>query len=119
MAEETRHRYACSLDAPRLARHDLAEFLGPDVPADLVQSAILLVDELVANAVLHAAGPVEVRARLDAARLHVEVADGSPQPPRLRDPDVGGRGLRIVDALAAAWGVTPAEGDGKAVWFEL
>lgn len=119
MAEESRHRYACSIDAPKLARHDLAAFLGPSASAKLVESAILLVDELVANAVLHARSPVEVRARLDAARLHVEVADGSPQPPRLREPDVGGRGLRIVDALASAWGVTPAEGDGKAVWFEL
>ena len=87
----------------------------------LVDSAQLLVSELVANAVLHARSTVSVRIRRLPARIRVEIGDASSEVPRLRAGDPGavtGRGLMIVDAVAAAWGVDPTE-DGKIVWFEL
>lgn len=102
--------------ARRFARRHLGD------PA-LLDRAVLLVSELATNAVAHAGTTFEVTIveRSDAVR--VEVADGSHQPPAVAflpvDAD-GGRGLRIVDSLAARWGVgnRPDE-PGKVVWFEL
>jgi anti-sigma regulatory factor (Ser/Thr protein kinase) len=83
--------------------------------------AVLLVSELVTNALLHGAPPVELRARLTPKGLRVEVSDSAPAQPVVRDTPLdtpGGQGLRLVDALASRWGWTPAT-VGKAVWFEI
>lgn len=85
------------------------------------QCAVLLVNELVVNAIQHAGTPVEVRVALGAAIIEISVRDGSPRMPELRQPDLHeerGRGLIAVDALADEWGVEP-EPSGKAVWFRL
>jgi anti-sigma regulatory factor (Ser/Thr protein kinase) len=78
--------------------------------------------ELVANAVLHAATPVLVRLHRQAHGVLVEVADTDPHPPCrqiLDDPlSTSGRGLMIVERLAARWGVRPLA-TGKVVWAEL
>src|SRR3712207_692888 len=69
--------------------------------------AVLLTSEAVTNAVRHAGGDVLLSVRRHGDALHVEVADGSPTPPRMRRPghsDEGGRGLRLVNALSTAWG---------------
>jgi anti-sigma regulatory factor (Ser/Thr protein kinase) len=88
----------------------------------LVEMAVLLISELVTNAVLHGRGRpvVAVRARSDEVR--VDVRDGDPSPPRPRDIDeeaIGGRGLHLVAELADQWGVDSWPGGGKAVWFLL
>ena len=80
--------------------------------------AVLVLSELVTNAIVHAAAgcTVEVRHRDDLLRL--EVRDRSPQAPVMRlvgPSDVGGRGLHVVDAVAEAWGWEPTA-DGKRVW---
>ena len=85
--------------------------------------AVLLVSELVTNAILHGRAPLELRAHAAGAGVRVEVHDHEPsRPPVLRhDEDLtepGGRGLQLVDTLADRWGW--AENDnGKVVWFEL
>jgi hypothetical protein len=59
--------------------------------------------------------------RFDGTHVRVEVGDGSPAlPMRLQPgPDAtGGRGIQIVDDVAAAWGTVKTV-DGKRVWFEL
>ena len=119
MAKEARYEYASSARAPASARCDLDAFLHEEASEEVIERAILLVDELVTNAVVHAGGTLEVRARLDGSGLRVEVMDSSPALPQLRQPDIGGRGLRIVSSIARAWGVNVVEGHGKAVWFEL
>jgi anti-sigma regulatory factor (Ser/Thr protein kinase) len=86
-----------------------------------VDTVLLLVSEVVTNAVLHARSGIrlEVEDREDTAR--VEVHDGSPVPPRLhhfRLTSGTGRGLRMLDQLATTWGVEPGP-DGKVVWFEV
>jgi anti-sigma regulatory factor (Ser/Thr protein kinase) len=83
----------------------------------------LLATELVTNAVIHVGeDPIVLRVRADAERLRVEVHDRSTAEPVIRrgdDTTVGGRGVRIVDALATEWGTLQEPPDGKSVWFEL
>lgn len=88
-----------------------------------VETVVLLVSELVTNAVLHARSEVVllILDHRDVAR--VEVSDSSPLPPRLHNftaDSATGRGLRLLDQLALRWGAdTSAGGAGKVVWFEV
>jgi hypothetical protein len=89
--------------------------------ADVSDTVVLLVSEMVTNAVLHARSPSELVIRLDAPRLRVEVHDGSGRAPTRKNyaEDAGtGRGMMIVENLASAWGVDLRDA-GKVVWFEL
>ncbi|TDU04405.1 PAS domain S-box-containing protein [Streptomyces sp. 846.5] len=85
----------------------------------LLDTAQLLVSELVTNSVRYTEAPIGLR--LSRGRtLLVEVSDPSPDPPLERDSagtDEGGRGLQLVHRLADRWG-TRSEGSGKVVWFE-
>jgi hypothetical protein len=82
---------------------------------------VLLIGELVTNAVVHGHGPVGLRVTLDETDgiLRCEVTDASPQLPRpgpASDDAESGRGLMLVAALAASHGWQPAAA-GKTVWF--
>ncbi|MGP3982593.1 ATP-binding protein [Streptomyces sp. KR80] len=85
-------------------------------------TAVLLVSELVTNALRHARGPIGLRmqrTRNDA--LLVEVSDPLPDPPLAREAspeDEGGRGLQLVADTSRRWGTRHGSG-GKTVWFEL
>ncbi|MER5912675.1 SpoIIE family protein phosphatase [Streptomyces sp. NPDC001982] len=91
---------------------------GLTAPAD---HAVLMAGELVTNAVLHARSR-DVQLRLVRAdTLLCEVEDDDPTLPTLLGAGPGaesGRGLRVVSALARAWG-TSRTSAGKTVWFEL
>lgn len=79
----------------------------------------LLVSELVTNAVVHAASPVDVTIRHLGNRTRVEVSDASVRLPQVCPATVEHcRGMNIVDALAARWGAEGHAG-GKTVWFEI
>jgi|SRR6185295_1065284 len=83
--------------------------------------ALLVVEELVANALDHARSPFDVVVRLTDGVLYVAVRDGSTRPPRIRpfDPHaVRGRGLQLVATLSRGWGCEQ-HADGKTVWAEL
>jgi hypothetical protein len=77
----------------------------------------LIASELVTNALQHAGMPVAVSLSLEGGYVHLRVRDSSPDHPAARpDEDAGsGRGLRLVDEAATAWGVTDRT-DGKVVW---
>jgi PAS domain S-box-containing protein len=86
----------------------------------LVDTAELLVSELVTNALRHGEGDIRLRLLLDRS-LVCEVWDAGlvqPRRRRARDTDEGGRGLQLVSLLADSWGSrrTP---HGKTVWFEM
>jgi PAS domain S-box-containing protein len=88
---------------------------------DLLDTAVLLVSELVTNALLHAATDIGVSVTLDGEGLHVGVTDGSRHLPSRREygPTSGtGRGLRMLESMVDEWGVTQRR-DGKTVWFRL
>ena len=88
---------------------------------NLADTATLLVSELVANAVLHSGTPLEVVVRCGDDRVRVEVHDGNPQLPirkHYSSMSGTGRGLLLVERMAAHWGADRTAG-GKVVWFEL
>jgi len=104
--------------ARRLVRTTAADA----VDGELVDVAVLLVSELVTNAVMHAGTPIELTVSLShASELTVSVGDGSPHQPVPRSygrTASTGRGLRMVEDLADDWGVSVGE-TGKTVWFRV
>jgi anti-sigma regulatory factor (Ser/Thr protein kinase) len=107
-------------DLARARRYVLDRCQDSGLPL-LCEDAALLASELVANAIQHAGGPIEVRAERDNGHLVVQVADGSSETPRVQRPDPWterGRGMAMVEAVARDWGVSshPA---GKVVWFRI
>ncbi len=108
------------VESTPIARHWIAAHLR-DLPADVSGCAGLLTSELVTNAVLHAATPLCVTLHILPDRIRIDVADGNPAFPSVKDygPDAAtGRGLTLFDTLASEWGVQAVDG-GKIVWFEL
>ncbi|WP_405580221.1 ATP-binding protein [Streptomyces sp. NBC_01190] len=105
--------------ARRLARIVLGTW-GLDT---LIDDAALVVTELVANAIRHTDGNLIVVRLLRPAMalIRVEVVDGSPHAPRIRETgpdDEHGRGLLLVNVLTSRWG-TSTTPEGKVVWGEL
>ncbi len=103
------------------ARHGVGEYLARWGLANLADTATLVVSELVTNLVRHAQAPGWLRVTHRAGVLRVEVFDPSPHHPRPRDADPDdetGRGLALVQALAAEFGWEPRDG-GKVVYAEL
>ncbi|MFE3772310.1 ATP-binding protein [Streptomyces sp. NPDC059122] len=105
-----------------LARAELRRLLdrwGLGVVAD---DALLVLSELLTNAVRHArvsrGREIETRYSREPQGVRIEVHDAAQNWPQPRTPDVdGGRGLTIVAALAARWGTEVRDGGlGKAVW---
>jgi anti-sigma regulatory factor (Ser/Thr protein kinase) len=103
----------------RRSLHDLCRH----APDHRLYDAQLLTSEIVTNAVKHAGGILTIVIECDQETLAVAVSDDSPDVPVVRDfraESIGGRGMRLLDHLAAAWGCTPRpEGNGKVVWFRL
>ena len=104
-----------------VARTQLRRLLRNWGLADLVDDASLLVTELVTNAVLHASSVVQVTVRRRGDTVRVEVSDAGAGVLRRPAPNLAathGRGLLLVESVAAEWGAT-FDGDVKTVWFEL
>ncbi|MDK1346743.1 SpoIIE family protein phosphatase [Streptomyces sp. 378] len=104
--------------ARRFARRTLRSW-GVTVDQD---AALLVVSELVTNALVHTDGQVRMDLTLVNNRLRIAVADASPRSP-VRPTSIGweatgGRGILLVEALTATWGTLPVSG-GKQVWAEL
>jgi len=113
--------------APSTARHLVAELVTaqPSLEESPLDTLLLLVSEVVTNAVHHGAPPITLSVNLAPGCLHVEVIDHGTGVPEQREPvslfAEHGRGLVLVNALAAAWGTaTLSDGSGaKKVWFDL
>ncbi|GHI03720.1 hypothetical protein Scel_20410 [Streptomyces cellostaticus] len=93
-----------------------------DVSPDTMDTALLVVSELVTNALVHTDGQVRLDLSLVNHRLRLAVADASPRSPvkptNIGWEATGGRGILLVEAVSAAWGTLPVSG-GKQVWADL
>ncbi|WP_380282381.1 ATP-binding protein [Kitasatospora purpeofusca] len=100
----------------------LADWYPSGVGDGMAEDVVLLAAELVANAMLHGDGPLEMVLDVTGARLRVEVSDRSPLMPTPRRPHnpalPGGHGLFIVERTADRWGAEP-HSQGKAIWAEV
>ncbi len=105
----------------RAAREFVTRTLRAWDAGALEHTTTLLVSELVANAVRHAASTVELQLTAGARALTVAVSDASPELPSTRGADLDaehGRGMLLVDQMADRWGAD-RHPNGKRVWFEL
>lgn len=121
----TGEHLACELPATARSVTDARRFVVDALSrwgrAELADTAALLTSEVVTNAVLHARTSVDVVVRLLSDGVAVEVSDGSPVQPQERRPTLQsttGRGMALLDQLAATWDVTMRR-DGKTVRFTL
>jgi nitrate/nitrite-specific signal transduction histidine kinase len=98
---------------------------GQEVPASLPDNLLLLVSEVVTNAVLHSNGPAGAQLVLTANvvddSIRVTVTDSGAGCPGEIRRRAGGYGLYLLDKLASSWGVEQAGGPPArtTVWFEL
>lgn len=103
------------------ARRAAADFLTQHCPWADLDAVLLVVSELVANAVRHTSGWWRLHLTAGRESLVVEIDDSSPQPPVARDPDFaggGGFGWHMVLRLANRVEIRPLP-EGKrvqAVW---
>ena len=108
--------------APGHARRWLHEALATiELDEDTRQLAVLVVDELVTNAVIHAGTPIDVRVEHESGVVHCEVIDrrtDGPLPRIIETADGRGRGLRLVDVVSRSWGVDRDTG-GTNVWADI
>ncbi|MEU2440902.1 ATP-binding protein [Streptomyces rubradiris] len=113
--------------APKIARDFLVTLIGVQQPS-LVEPGTLCMSEVVTNAIRHTQSPrIAIDVSIGDERVLVRVHDNRPCPlPAPKQPRheefEHGRGLALVEAHAARWGITFFGGlspRSKAVWFEL
>ncbi len=113
-----RWRYLPQLDTLTDVRSRVRTALrGWGVVGRAAEDVVLIVSELVANAIEHARTPLVVALRREGDRMHIRVRDYSLDPPVVRsaeDDPRRGWGLRLI-AMLATWGSEPLS-DGKTVW---
>ena len=102
-----------------MARHALHD---ARLPEDLQHTVDLLATEVIANAVRHAdldeSDRILFAARFVEDHIRVEVAEHGPGFDPDRAMSGSGFGLRMLDKLAADWGVEHTDA-GTRVWFEV
>lgn len=110
------------LSSVRTARRFVRKILTEWDLAPLLDDAQLVVSELAANAITHAASDYRVRLSSSSHSLRIEVRDGgsgTPEPQPQSMTSEHGRGLLMVASIAASWGIERSEGRRKLVWAEL
>lgn len=115
-----RWRWAPAATVAGEARKVIADALGRWGLADLADDVVLMASEVVSNACKYGRGPIVVRLRPCGCGVTCKVTDSEPvfALTAAPDDDEGGRGLMIVQGLAAVAGVRPARfGRGKTVFF--
>ncbi|MFE7933072.1 SpoIIE family protein phosphatase [Streptomyces sp. NPDC057456] len=109
-------------DAVMHARRFTARTLRRWKVQEAADAVLLVVSELVTNALVHTQGPVRLDLVLRGDRVRVSVSDSSPRAPAkpvIVDWEAtGGRGLLLVEAMSDAFGSVPVAG-GKQVWSEI
>lgn len=104
----------------RAARHFVDGALADGGFTGDVDTVLLLVSEVVSNAVRHAGTPFDLTLQLDGPNVTITVFDASLEPALVKEPTAdatSGRGMYIVEQLADRWGMERTADGGKAVWF--
>jgi anti-sigma regulatory factor (Ser/Thr protein kinase) len=108
--------------APHEARQLLARVACATHNASVLDTAQLLVSELVTDALQHGRPPITLHIScVEEAGLQIELTDTAPGLPVLREHDLAaahGRGIALVDMLSDDWGIRPGD-QGKRIWFRL
>jgi anti-sigma regulatory factor (Ser/Thr protein kinase) len=110
------------LTAPREARAAARTVLSRWRLGAILDPVLLVVSELVGNAVRHGRPPVGMVLRRAGRGVRVDVHDEEVAAPRRHEPvdeAESGRGLVLIDAVAAESGVEQIAGDGKVVWARV
>ena len=98
-------------------RHQLRGVLWSwRLPQDVVDDAVVISDELAANAIVHAGTTFHVSVELHGPLLRITIADSCARPPQRRTRR--GRGLRTVTHTALRWGWQEYDA-GKTIWAEV
>jgi anti-sigma regulatory factor (Ser/Thr protein kinase) len=110
----------------RRAAARIRDAIDGELPSEARSQVLLLLTELVNNAVIHGGMGPEDWVRVEIVRgpdhVHIEVRDRGPgfawrAQPRVEEDDPGGFGLLLIEELATRWGVV-RDDVGTAVWFE-
>jgi anti-sigma regulatory factor (Ser/Thr protein kinase) len=124
MSEGQRHELP-AVPAAVAAARAIVDEAATSLSVTLRDDAALLVSELMSNVVRHGGATAVLTVGLGEGYLTVELHDDGAGRPAMPsgplDPSVAsGRGLRILDRIAAEWGVEDdQDGTGKTVWFRL
>jgi anti-sigma regulatory factor (Ser/Thr protein kinase) len=113
-------QYPPDLSCVAQARAFVRDALDGAVSGEQLAEIELVVSELVTNAIVHAAEPVELTVQANGV-VRVEVVDPAPAQPAKRLPEANsesGRGLHIVEAVCDRSGVHVVT-HGKCVWCEV
>ncbi|GAC1587094.1 MAG: hypothetical protein NVS3B21_01700 [Acidimicrobiales bacterium] len=107
--------------APMVARRFVTRVLDEWAMSERSDEILLLVSELVTNAVVHARSDLEVVMAHAPGMLRVEVHDRDPRrvvPLAWTEDQERGRGVALVEALSDVWGTDDVD-VGKVIWFEI
>ncbi|AGJ55925.1 MULTISPECIES: ATP-binding protein [Streptomyces] len=108
-----------SIHWARKAARTFTDRLSPAPDPALADTLVLVVSELVTNALRHGGGRFTLRLSAGPGTVTAAVSDPSPAPPHARTPDLdgatGGFGWHMVRRLTQALTVTPGPGSGKTV----
>ena len=124
MSERARAELGVPSDpaAPAYVRQWLRDMLNSSgVTSEVLGDTLLVVNELVMNSVVHAATPIVVTLEYSRNTCRCSVRDRcatGPLPRLVERADGSGRGLRLVNAIATAWGVERSAA-GTTVWAEI
>ncbi|MBT2527674.1 ATP-binding protein [Streptomyces sp. ISL-99] len=109
---------ATSVAGARESTRGFLDGLVPAIEAEAADTVVLVVSELVTNALRHGGGACTLELIAHPDSVEVAVRDRSPQVPRMRTPDLnggaGGFGWPMVNRLARATTVN-RQADGKTV----
>jgi anti-sigma regulatory factor (Ser/Thr protein kinase) len=110
-------------EAARVARSRVRALCEGRAPRSLTDDVLLVVSELVTNAVIHGRGTITVRVGIaEGGMVAVGVQDEGAGRPRQEDVDTAssrGRGIAMLAHLARDWGVVQEPAGGKLVWCLL
>ncbi|MFD9381311.1 ATP-binding protein [Streptomyces sp. NPDC059999] len=117
--ERTARQFLSAVAEARQAARVFMGSLMPSVDAEHADTVVLVVSELVTNALRHGGGTHTLHLTAHPDTIEVAVDDSSPRMPRMRTPDLvhgtGGFGWHMVNDLARATVVTPRPEGGKTV----